>query len=147
MEGFDGGQFDHIFGTKIISQSVESGNLSNLDTRANSFGGIDVLESGRHVASTVNDPLGKSHITYSKGMQVSSTSTDPFGNTQIHGSIGEDIGVIKQAFYGDGNELYIDGKLAAHSEVDVSGNKKIMALEDPLIKAHQYALVELMLSE
>lgn len=147
MEGFDGGQFDHSFGTKITSYSEGNEKLQSLDTRSNSFGGVDVLEKGQYVASTTENPFGSGHITYSNGMQVSSTSTDVFGDTQIKGSTGEDIGVIKQSLTGDGHELYIDGKLAAHSDVDVSGNKKILALADPLTKAHEYALMELKLSE
>jgi hypothetical protein len=150
MEGYVGNEhsnnFDQTFGSNSSINSISGNSYSNTSTTPNLFGGTDVIIDGRTVASTKQSYIHDGHDTYVDGKNVSSTNTTILGETTIKDASGQEIGVIRDSLYGNEKELYINQEHFATAQIDVSGNHRIMQLEDPLTRAHEYALTELILS-
>jgi hypothetical protein len=148
MDGFNHSTgFDQTFGTKSTIHSIDSNTFSKVSTTSNFSDGQDLVSEGRIIASTRQSVLHyNGHDTYVNGSQVSSTSPGLTGETDIYNSHGQEIGEIRPGFDSSDRELYVNQHHVATANTDVSGNQRIMMLEDPLTRAHEFALMELILS-
>jgi hypothetical protein len=142
MDGNDySSGFDQAFGNQSGTHALD------VSSKPNFSGGQDLVYQGKTLATTSPSYLNEGfHDTSVNGQKVSSTSQGLSGETDIHNAYGQEIGEIRTGVNGSDQELYMNHHHVATSSTDVSGNQKIMLMEDPLTKAHEYALMELSLS-